>query len=89
MNLKEKKTKQFNSKIFYCFANMTFSFILNEWKLFAFLQSLGDEFQTIAHLYTKQFCLCLVSNRGGLTFNSKLRSNPIVTEDILLKMVVR
>ena len=54
-----------------------------------YLQWLGDDFQTMAHLYTKQFCLCLVSNRGGLIFNSKLRSNPVVTEDILLKMVVR
>ena len=68
---------------------MAFSFILYDWKLFALLQSLGSEFQTMAPLYAKQFCPCLVFNRGGLIFNSELRSDLLVTEDTLLKRVVR
>ena len=70
---------------------MVFSFFLNDWKLFAFaiLQSLGKEFQTEAPLYAKQFYPCFVFNRGGLIFNSQLRSTLFVTEDTLLKRVVR
>ena len=68
---------------------MAFSFIFNDWKLFAFLQSLGSEFQTIALLHVKQFCTCLVFNRGGIIFNSELRRDLIVTEDTILKRVVR
>ena len=68
---------------------MAFSSILNDWKLFAFLQSLGNEFHTMAPLYVKQFCPCLVFNREGPIFNSELPSDLIVTEDTLLKRVVK
>ena len=65
---------------------MAFSFILHDLKLFAFLQSPGNEFQTIVHLDVKLFRPCLVLNCGGL--NSELQSDLIVTENTLLKRVV-
>ena len=43
---------------------MVFSFILNDWELLAFLQSLGNEFQTMAPQYAHQFCPSFVFNRG-------------------------
>ena len=89
-NKNEIKIKDFEKeKSFYYSASMVFSFILNDWKLFATLQSLGKEFQTVAPLCANQLCPCFVFNRGGLIFNSQLRSNPFVTEDTLLKSVVR
>ena len=55
-----------NANISYCSTSMAFSFILNGWKLLALLQSLGNEFQTIATLYAKQFCPCAGFSRGGI-----------------------
>ena len=65
---------------------MVFSFILNDWNVVAFLQSLDSEFQTMAPLYAKQFCPCFIFSRGGLILNSELRSDLFVTEDTLLKL---
>ena len=69
---------------------MVFSFILNDWNVVAnFLQSLDSEFQTMAPLYAEQFWPCFVFSRGGRISNSEMRSDLFVTEDTLLKKVVR
>ena len=68
---------------------MVFNFILNDWTLLAFLQSLGNEFQTMAPLCAKQFCPWFAFSRGGLILNSELRINLFVTEDTLLTRLVR
>ena len=90
MRIKIKLKKNLKKvKSFYYSASMVFGFILNDWKLFAILRLIGKEFQTMAPLYAKQFCPCFAFNRGGLIFNSQLQSNLFVTEDTLLKRVVR
>ena len=48
---------------------MAFSFTLNAGKVWAFLQSLGSEFQTVAPLYAKLFCPNFVSLLGDLDLN--------------------
>ena len=58
-----KYNKRLNTKSYFS-TSMVFSFILNDWNLLAFLQSLKQRIPNNGPLQTKQFCPCFVFSRG-------------------------
>ena len=64
---------------------MVFSFAFKVGKVYAVLQSFGNDFQIVAPLYAKQFSPSFVFNLGGLRSRLELRSVLFFIADMLLK----